>query len=89
MATEVRQELSQLMNSSGSHKDLAAKYVKLNMRNKLHSTLNYARSQIQKGHYSQLASNEIAISSIKQRDANVAFSLALRYGTGVNRNLNC
>ncbi|CAG05281.1 unnamed protein product [Tetraodon nigroviridis] len=26
MATEVRQELSQLMNSSGSHKDLAAKY---------------------------------------------------------------
>lgn len=27
MATEVRQELAQLMNSSGSHKDLAAKYV--------------------------------------------------------------
>uniref|UniRef100_A0A3Q3KZR8 COP9 signalosome complex subunit 4 n=1 Tax=Mastacembelus armatus TaxID=205130 RepID=A0A3Q3KZR8_9TELE len=26
MATEVRQELAQLMNSSGSHKDLAAKY---------------------------------------------------------------
>uniref|UniRef100_A0A669B3D0 COP9 signalosome complex subunit 4 n=3 Tax=Pseudocrenilabrinae TaxID=318546 RepID=A0A669B3D0_ORENI len=26
MATEVRQELTQLMNSSGSHKDLAAKY---------------------------------------------------------------
>lgn len=29
MATEVRQELAQLMNSSGSHKDLAAKYVTL------------------------------------------------------------
>ena len=27
MASEVRQELSQLMNSTGSHKDLAAKYV--------------------------------------------------------------
>lgn len=34
---------------------------------------------MQKGHYSQLASNEIAISSIKLGDANVAFSLALRY----------
>lgn len=58
MATEVRQELSQLMNSSGSHKDLAAKYVKLNKRNNLHSTLNYAGSQMQKGHYGQLASNK-------------------------------
>lgn len=29
MATEMRQELAQLMNSSGSHKDLAAKYVTL------------------------------------------------------------
>lgn len=29
MATEVRQELAQLMNSSGSHKDLAAKYATL------------------------------------------------------------
>lgn len=29
MAVEVRQELAQLMNSSGSHKDLAAKYVAL------------------------------------------------------------
>lgn len=38
MATEVRQELSQLMNSSGSHKDLAAKYVRLLCRNTLHST---------------------------------------------------
>ena len=27
MASEVRQELAQLMNSTGSHKDLAAKYV--------------------------------------------------------------
>jgi len=27
MATGVRQELAQLMNSSGSHKDLAGKYV--------------------------------------------------------------
>lgn len=27
MATDVRQELAQLMNSTGSHKDLAAKYV--------------------------------------------------------------
>lgn len=27
MAAEVRQELAQLMNSTGSHKDLAAKYV--------------------------------------------------------------
>lgn len=50
MATEVRQELSQLMNSSGSHKDLAAKYVKLNRRNKLHFDLNCARSQMQKCH---------------------------------------
>lgn len=34
MATEVRQELAQLMNSSGSHKDLAAKYVSTH-RNRL------------------------------------------------------
>uniref|UniRef100_A0A8C2C1Y6 Uncharacterized protein n=1 Tax=Cyprinus carpio TaxID=7962 RepID=A0A8C2C1Y6_CYPCA len=27
MASGVRQELAQLMNSSGSHKDLAGKYV--------------------------------------------------------------
>lgn len=79
MATEVRQELSQLMNSSGSHKDLAAKYVNLNRRNKLHSTLNYARFQMQKGYYSQLAFNEVAISYIKLGDASVAFSFALRY----------
>lgn len=32
MAVEVRQELAQLMNSSGSHKDLAAKYVALNRK---------------------------------------------------------
>lgn len=69
MATEVRQELSQLMNSSGSHKDLAAKYVKLNRRNRLCSTLNYSRSQMQKGHYSQLSSIEIAISSVRLGDA--------------------
>lgn len=67
------------MNSSGSHKDLAAKYVKLNKRNNLHSTLIYAGSQMQKGHYGQLASNKkIVISSVKLGDANVVFSLPLR-----------
>lgn len=67
------------MNSSGSHKDLAAKYVKINRRNKFHPTSNYARPQMQKGHDSQLASNEIAVSSMTLGDANVAFSFALRF----------
>lgn len=63
MATEVRQELSQLMNSSGSHKDLAAKYVRLLCRNTLRSVFSCARSPMQIVHYSQLVSNDIAISS--------------------------
>lgn len=79
MATEVRQELSQLMNSSGSHKDLAAKYVRLLCRHTLHSTWSYARSRIQKVHYIQQPSTEIAISSHKLGEANVASSLALGY----------
>lgn len=79
MATEVRQELSQLMNSSGSHKDLAAKYVRLLCRNTIHSTWSYARSRIQKVHYIQLPSTEIAISSHKLGEAKVASSLGLRY----------
>lgn len=80
MATEVRQELSQLMNSSGSHKDLAAKYVRPLCRTTLHSTRSYVHFLIQKAHYIQLPSTLIAFSSHKLGEANAAFSLAvLRY----------
>ena len=41
MATEVRQELAQLMNSTGSHKDLAAKYVTLVPENSLHANSSH------------------------------------------------
>lgn len=48
MATEVRQELAQLMNSTGSHKDLAAKYVTLVSENILHADSSRMLSYMQK-----------------------------------------
>lgn len=58
MATEVRQELAQLMNSTGSHKDLAAKYVTRVSENILHADSSCMLSYMQKV---LLARNGIAV----------------------------
>lgn len=79
MATEVRQELGQLMNSSGSHKDLAAKYVIVPCGRPLLTTSSHVLSRMRSMNAAvQLASDEIAVSSGSLCRANVAISHILR-----------